>query len=149
MYFWSPTSYLSRPRPPCKSHTGFHLISIAGTTQPSNAEEPETYPLTLLWKKAYIPMILSGAKTATRRRSRPMIKEGGVYYVRTGFFEHLQERIRVDRLYAQRLGDMTEDDALKEGAKTLGEFIKEWETLSGSWDPEAVVWVAEFHLEKK
>ena len=39
-----------------------------------------------------------------------MIKEGGVYYVRTGFFEHLQERIRVDRLYTQRLGEMTEDE---------------------------------------
>lgn len=77
-----------------------------------------------------------------------MVKEGGAYYIRTGFFEHLQERILVDRLYTQRLGDMTEGDAAKEGTESLDDFIKEGETLSGSWNPEAVVWVAEFHLDK-
>lgn len=103
--------------------------------------------MTLLWKKNYIPMILSGAKTATRRRSRPRIKEGGVYNIRTGFFEHLQESIRVDRLYTQRLGEVSGEDARREGAKSLREFIADWENLYGAWDPEEAVWVVEFRLE--
>ncbi len=147
MDFWSPTSYLSRPRPPCKSHTGFHLISVTGTTQPSNAEAKKNMALTLLWKKAYLPQILSGTKTATRRKTRPMVKVGRTYRIRSGFFDSLEEMIHVDRLYTQRLGEMTEGDAAREGAESLAAFRDEWETLSGAWKPEEVVWVVEFHLE--
>ncbi len=103
--------------------------------------------MALLWKKHYIPLILSGAKTATRRTRKPMVKEGGSYYIRTGFFEHLDEKIRVDRLYQQRLGDMTEEDATREGSKSLSDYARDWIALYGGWDPEARVWVAEFHLE--
>ncbi len=42
---------------------------------------------------------------------------------------------------------MTETDARREGVKNLRGFIEEWRTLTGAWDPEAVVWVAEFHVE--
>ena len=66
MDFWSPTSYLSRPRPPCKSHTGFHLISVTGTTQPSNPEAlmtfgnlTEEYALVSLRKMPLIVEIIS------------------------------------------------------------------------------------------
>lgn len=103
--------------------------------------------MALLWKKHFIPLLLSGAKTATRRTRKPMVKTGGAYHIRTGFFEHLDEKIRVDRLYQQRLGEMTDADARREGADSLPGFIEEWKSLTGAWDPEAVVWVAEFHLE--
>jgi hypothetical protein len=112
-----------------------------------NAGAYEEYSLTILWKKKYLPMLLSGAKTATRRRTRPMVKEGRSYLIRTGFFTHLSQRIRVDRLYTQRLGDMGSGDAIREGASSLSDFIAEWEGLYGEWDSEQVVWVVEFHLE--
>jgi hypothetical protein len=34
---------------------------------------------------------------------------------------------------------MTEADARREGVKTLRDFIEEWRTLTGTWDPDAVV----------
>jgi hypothetical protein len=103
--------------------------------------------LTLLFKKEYIPLIKNGSKTATRRLSRPMVRVGGTYRVRVDFFSYLPERIRVSRIYRQRLGDMTEDDASREGFASLGEFREEWAGLYGSWDDEQAVWVVEFeHL---
>ena len=105
--------------------------------------------MTLLWKKAYLPQILGGIKTATRRKTRPMVKVGRTYRIRSGFFDFLEERIRVDRLYTQRLGEMTEGDAVMEGAESLAAFRDEWETLSEAWRPEEVVWVVEFHLENR
>jgi len=119
---------------------------MAGTTQAINGDAPDTSPLTLLWKKHFVPMILSGKKTATRRRARPTVKVGGTYHIKDGFFDHLPERIRVDRLFMQRLGDMTEEDAWREGPKCLRDFVAEWEELMGSWSPDEVVWVVEFHL---
>lgn len=103
--------------------------------------------MTLLWKKYYIPMILSGEKTATRRIKRPAVKVGGTYNIKNGFFDHLPERIHVDALYQQRLGDMTDGDAVKEGTNNLHAYTEEWKTLTGSWNPDEVVWVIEFHLE--
>lgn len=103
--------------------------------------------MTLLWKKHYIPMVLSARKTMTRRLKRPAVKVGGEYYIKTSLFEHLPERIRVDALYTQRLGDMTEEDAAREGAENLHSFVKDWKTLTGTWDPENTVWVVEFHLD--
>jgi hypothetical protein len=105
--------------------------------------------LTLLWKKAYLPQILNGTKTATRRKTRPIVKVGYTYRIRTGFFDYLEERIRVDRIYTQKLGEMTERDATMEGAESLATFRDEWKTLSGAWKPEEAVWVVEFHLENR
>ena len=102
--------------------------------------------LTLLWKKEYIGRILSGEKTATRRRTRPMVRVGGSYLIRDGFFTHLDERITVDRLYEQRLGEMTEEDAGREGAQSREAFIREWAGLYGQFNPEESVWVVEFRL---
>jgi hypothetical protein len=79
----------------------------------------------LLWKKQYITLILSSAKTVNQRTRKPMVKEGGSYNIRTGFFEHFDGKIKINRLYQQRLGDMTEADARREGAKTLRDFIEE------------------------
>ncbi len=78
-----------------------------------------------------------------------MVKVGHTYRIRSGFFDYLEERIRVDRLYTQRLGEMTERDATMEGAESLAAFRDEWETLSGAWKSEEAVWVVEFHLEKR
>jgi hypothetical protein len=102
--------------------------------------------LTLLWKKEYIGRILSGEKTATRRRSRPMVRVGGSYLIRDGFFTHRDERITVNRLYTQRLGEMTEEDAEREGAPSREAFVGEWTRLYGSFDPGESVWVVEFRL---
>ena len=100
--------------------------------------------LTLLFKKNYVEQIIRGEKTATRRLSRPMVKAGGAYRIRIGFFDSLPDRIRVNRLNEQRRGDMTDEDAAKEGAPSLEEFRREWAQLYGAGDDQATVWVVEF-----
>lgn len=100
--------------------------------------------LTLLFKKQYIDQIMRGEKTTTRRASRPMVKPDGIYRIRTDFFNYLPDRIRVSRVYTQRLGDMTDEDAHKEGTASLEEFRREWAGIYDSWDGDRRVWVVEF-----
>jgi hypothetical protein len=103
--------------------------------------------MTLLFRKRYVEQILSGEKTATRRASRPMVKVGGTYRIRLNFFEYIEDRILVERLYEQSLGHMTESDAAREGASSLDEFREQWTELYGPWDGDREVWVLDFrHL---
>jgi len=99
--------------------------------------------LTILFKKSYIEKIINGEKTATRRPKRPTVKPGGEYNIRASFYTHLPDRFRVVKRFQQRLGDMTHDDALKEGFTGLDEFREAWEGIYGSHDPEQLVWVVE------
>jgi len=66
-----------------------------------------------------------------------------MYKLRKGYkpTEHL---IRISKVYRQKLGDMTEEDALKEGDFTLSEFKSLWKNLCGIWNENEVVWVIEF-----
>jgi hypothetical protein len=100
--------------------------------------------LTLLFKKKYVSMILNGAKTATRRTSRPMVKPGGVYNLRTDFFTYSPHLIQVERLYEQKLGDVTLKDAKKEGYLDPEEFREDWVKLYKDWTSDRYVWVVEF-----
>lgn len=63
--------------------------------------------MTLIFKKQYIEKITSGKKTVTRRKTRPTVKVGCTYNLRINFFNHLPDRIRVERIYSQRLCEMT------------------------------------------
>ena len=42
---------------------------------------------------------------------------------------------------------MNEQDAIKEGASSLEDYVAEWEKLYGKWNSDQVVWVVEFHLD--
>ena len=100
--------------------------------------------MTLIFKKHYINKIVGGGKIATRRVSRPMVKPDGIYRLRTDFFEYLPDRIRVLRIYTQRLGDIPLEDALREGVASLEEFRREWTEIYKPWDDDQTVWVVEF-----
>ena len=86
--------------------------------------------MTLIFKKPLIKKIRRLEKTATRRVSRPNVKEGGIY------------RLRVD--YRGSLSSMTGDDVRKEGFQSMEEFMDNWVKLYGSWDQGHIVWVVEF-----
>ena len=100
--------------------------------------------MTLLFKKTMLPKIHDGTKTATRRPTRPMVKEGGKYRLKTELFKVHPDSIQVERLYQQPLGKMTQVDAQMEGYSTLQEFQEEWASLFKTYDPEQTVWVVEF-----
>ena len=55
-------------------------------------------------------------------------------------------KILITKVYTQRLGDMSEEEALKEGGYSLEEFKKLWERINGSWNPDEVVVAYEFRL---
>ena len=101
----------------------------------------------MLFKPYHVAMITSGTKVVTRRNwKRCMAKVGGIYAVQTRMYQPKKdcEMIRVTQLYKQRLGDMTEEDARKEGGYTLAQFKKTFADINGFWDDDLVVHVIEF-----
>jgi len=102
--------------------------------------------LTLLFKRRFIPQILAGEKTQTRRPSKPGVREGGTYTLRAGYTP-TSHRITVTRVYTQRLGDVSQEDARMEGFGCVGEFMEAWESIYRSWSPDQAVYVVEFRLE--
>ncbi|MFH2110974.1 MAG: ASCH domain-containing protein [Candidatus Bathyarchaeota archaeon] len=102
--------------------------------------------MTLLFSRRFVPMILAGAKTQTRRLTRPSVKEGGTYRLRDGN-KPTDRSITVTRVCTQRLGDISPEEAAAEGFSTLGEFREAWVSIYGSWVPEQTVYVVEFRLE--
>ena len=103
----------------------------------------------MLFKRELFNKILDGEKTATRR---PLKKKGvqhyevgRIYGIRNGYTKY-KAWILINRKYRQKLGGMTEEDAHREGFRSLQEFQKKWVQLYGSWNPEQVVAVYEFEL---
>ena len=101
----------------------------------------------MLFPRKVRDKILAGKKTQTRRIRR-FRKER--YALRSIYTERAEECpwIIITRKFRQRLGDVTEEDAQKEGFANLEEFKREWERLNGRWNPDRVVWVYEFKLVK-
>ena len=104
----------------------------------------------MLFKAEHEPMILEGRKTATRRIwKKPMVKVGGIYKCkRLMFSKDYFAKIRVLRLYQQKLRDMTEEDARKEGYSTPLGFVQVWININGSWNANLEVSVIEFEVIK-
>jgi hypothetical protein len=76
--------------------------------------------------------------------SRPNVKVGGIYKLRDDYRGSLTDRIGAKRLHTQNLSSMTQEDARKEGFKSMEEFMDNWVELYGSWDRGYIVWVVEF-----
>jgi len=98
----------------------------------------------MIFSEEHIRLILEGKKTQTRRRHIHVLKVGRVYRIQRNWYEWTDIRIIITRAFQQRLGDISEEDARREGGYTLEEFRSVWEEINGSWDPQEVVWVYEF-----
>jgi len=100
----------------------------------------------MIFQKEHIRLILEGKKTQTRRRHVRVLKVGRVYRIQRNWYEWTDIRIVITRAFQQRLGDLTEEDAKKEGGYTIEGFRHVWEEINGSWDSNEVVWVYEFRV---
>lgn len=105
----------------------------------------------MLFKDHHLEQIRSGSKTVTRREwERRQAVPGNTYIASTAMFTSHEEAdcyIRVEDVYQQPLGEMTDADARAEGDyETLEEFRAGYEQVygEGAWDPEKVVYVVEF-----
>jgi len=99
-------------------------------------------------------LILERRKIATRRVKEPRFHEGSVQPAVTGLYEKSFASLYIERIYRQRLGEMTEADAWKEGEYTLEQFKRLWtnpkpEGLGYEWNPNFKVWVIEFRSYEK
>jgi len=103
----------------------------------------------LIFRREHIDLVIAGVKTVTRRHHKRPRKAGRDYAIKSDWVTDTGHRIKIDKVYEQRLGDMTEEDAEKEGGYTLEEFKVVWEQIVGPWDPDEVVTVYVFHLVKE
>jgi hypothetical protein len=96
-------------------------------------------------------MILKGEKTQTRRLSGKSAnyKVGYAYSIRDKWFSKAQGYILITRKFRQKLGDISPEDAKKEGYNSLDEFRAVWIKINGSWKPDEIVTSYEFELARK
>ncbi|MFN4336279.1 MAG: ASCH domain-containing protein [Candidatus Nitrosocaldus sp.] len=106
--------------------------------------------LMLIFNRCLVEPILAGRKVETRRVwKRCLVKPDRVYTASTnysvkGIFAHLYIRY----VKRQRLGDMSDEDAILEGFSSLDEFRDVWMRCYGrdSWDPMLEVYVIGFRV---
>lgn len=107
----------------------------------------------MLFKPHHIDMIRQGTKTATRRRWKTTHAVAGrIHPVQVKMYQPKSEcpKIKILKVYKQPLGEMTEEDAMKEGGYTLKGFEEIWRDISGvPLDPLEVVYVVEFEHVKE
>lgn len=103
----------------------------------------------MLFKKRHILKILNGSKTQTRRRiTSYSYKVGKKHGIRSHWYEKPVAHIVITGKRIERLGDITPEDAQKEGGYTVEEYRKEWEKINGKWQPDLEVYVYDFQLVK-
>lgn len=106
--------------------------------------------MSLLFQPEHIDKIRNGTKTATRRdwsdNYNPPTLES-IQIAATHLFtseENADCYVKINQVYDQQLGEMTPEDALKEGGYSAEEFKQVWKDINGSWDPTKLVTVVEF-----
>ncbi len=104
----------------------------------------------MLFKPEHKEMILNGTKTATRRIwKKPMVKVGGIYKCKLRMLDKKYfAKIQVTKLYKQKLKKVTNEDARKEGYKSVVDFYKVFYDINGMIKMNQVVYVIEFKLER-
>lgn len=102
----------------------------------------------MLFKNHHVKMIENGTKTVTRRQWKtPHAVEGRIHPVQVKMYQPKSEcpKIKILKVYTQPLGEMTEEDARKEGGYTLEQFKEIWLKINRvPLDPDEVVHVVEF-----
>jgi hypothetical protein len=86
----------------------------------------------LIFKKKHIRLILDGVKTQTRRRHKRTLKRGKIYDIKRDWYHITGYKILITYVYRQRLGDITPEEAMKEGGYTVDEFVEKWKEINSS-----------------
>ena len=100
----------------------------------------------LIFKRDHIEQILQGIKTQTRRMHKRPLKAGRIYDIKKDWYHSTGIKIKIIKAYAQRLDDISKEEALAEGGYTVEEFKEVWRRINGRWDPDEDVVVYEFKV---
>lgn len=108
----------------------------------------------MLFRPNHIDLIKQGIKTETRRawKGKPKVKVGRYYSIMRDYrHKHNPDDgyILIAKLWQQRLGDMTEQEAQAEGGYNLAEYKQIWIGINGSWNDVQIVWVVDFEFRKE
>ena len=99
--------------------------------------------------------VMAGEKTVTRRLvsenprspwyiNSSSIRIGKDYAVCPGRGQNAIGQVRVTDVNLERLHDLDDDEAVREGFATKVEFVDAFTAINGSYDPAALVWRIEF-----
>lgn len=111
----------------------------------------------MIFRPELAKKVLSGEKTATRRRlvhrdGRPIrYHEGRQYAVQPGRGQLHVGHVCVIEVAEEKLSEISQEQACAEGfvkekdASARWQFMLYWMKLHGGWDPEEVVAVIRFH----
>jgi N4-acetylcytidine amidohydrolase len=104
-----------------------------------------------LFKSHLAEKVRAGRKTQSRRISKVRYREGSVQPVQENYKPgKAKDHIKINRRYEQKLGDVTEEQAIAEGFNNLEEFKAEWCAITKKpWNPEQIVTAYEFELIKR
>jgi uncharacterized protein YqfB (UPF0267 family) len=105
----------------------------------------------MIFKPELVELIKQGKKTMTRRPVKPGEKEcrykpNHAYALQPGRGKRGDEKITIVAVRQQRLDDISEKDAKREGFANKQAFVRYWIGLYGHYDPDQLVWVISFVL---
>lgn len=111
-------------------------------------EEVTEAPLELHFRATEMKPLLDGVKTQITRKGTPdpKIKAGATVYA--SVWEPRFAELHVTAIVRKRLRYFDEEDAKREGYKSLEQFKKTWVELHGEWDDAESVYIVRFERVK-
>lgn len=104
----------------------------------------------MLFKKEFIPFILSGRKTQSRRLKKPKVKAGELCEFRSGRRrEDAFALAEILDLRCERLSEISEEDVRAEGMNSKEEFLRKFREIYKLSEEDPEVWVVKFRVVRK
>lgn len=100
----------------------------------------------ILFKAEHVEPILTGQKTQTRRVGKKRWNVGSIHQARLSYYAKPFARLRILSVRQERLGNISEKDARREGYESIEEYQEVFERIYGRWIPDKIVWVIDFEV---
>ena len=98
----------------------------------------------ILFKQYHADLILAGTKTQTRRKGKKRWTLGKVYQAKVSYMAKPFAWLKVTAIWQERLGAMTDEDAVAEGYTRRAHYFNVFESIYGDADMQQLVWVLVF-----